>query len=45
MFNNSQGLVTGKIDQHGAIFRVKSLIGRDPRPDKLADIINKMQAW
>ena len=42
---SDQGLISGKIDQQGAIFRVKSIIGRDPRPHQLLDIVDKMTSW
>lgn len=40
-----KGLMSGKIDQQGGIFRVKNTIGRDVRADKLTDIIAKMTSW
>ena len=39
------GLVAGKIDQRQGIFRVKSAMGRDVRPDKVADVARQLGLW
>ena len=39
------GLVAGKIDQRQGIFRVKSAVGRDVPPDKVADVAHQLGLW
>ena len=39
------GLLSGKLDQRGKVFRVKGTIGRDILPDELGTIIEQLSAW
>lgn len=39
------GLLSGKLDQRGEVFRVKGTMGRDILPDKLGGIIEQLSAW
>ena len=39
------GLLSGKLDQRGEVFRIKGTMGRDILPDKLGGIIEQLSAW
>lgn len=39
------GLISGKMDQRGQIFRVQGTVGRDVLPEQLGSIIEKLQTW